>query len=267
MSEKGYEAFKPCWVHSKVFIQPKPTRLTWFLQWLGEPREGLWVGTSSGSHSGGWTRLQVPNKSKIRTSVEVWALHQHHPKASHAPRSLCRSCILIASMQHEWRMSCQLGHLWQQGMRKSFVFLFWRAVVPCRCSAGSFTVLISHWRLQNRVWYRLRWDPDVALVSCLSCAPSKRTGGCLKWNRDLLLSYTELCVFHVAWCGSFSLPISSLPIRMTFLLVLKLKKPQILHPVSSTVLLMFFETWQVSWPSNCNDPIPSEMRKTCHFWL
>lgn len=52
-----------------------------------------------------------------------------------------------------------------------------------------------------------------------------------------------------------------------FLLVLELKKQQILHPLSSRVLLMFFETRQVVWPSNCNDPVPSEMRKTCHFGL
>lgn len=52
---------------------------------------------SSGSPSGSWTQLQVPSKPKMRTSVEVWALHQPHPKASHAPRSLCRSCAWIAS--------------------------------------------------------------------------------------------------------------------------------------------------------------------------
>lgn len=197
MSEKGYQAFKPCWVHSKLFIQQKTTKFFSFLQQPGEPCQGLWADTSPGSHSGGWTQLQVPSKPKIRTSAEVWAVHQHHPKASHAPRSPCRSCILIASVQHEWHTSCQLGHLWQRAMRRNFVFLFWRAVLPCRCSAGSFAVLISCWRLQNRVLCRLRCNPGMALVSCLSCAPSRRTGSCLKWDKDLLLSLYFLC--SVLW--------------------------------------------------------------------
>lgn len=123
-------------------------------------------------------------------------------------QELCFNCQQAARVTHQ--LSAGPPVTW--GVTKSFVLLFWRAVLPCRCSAGSFAVLISLWGLQSRV----RWDPNVALVSCLDCAPSKRTGSCLKWDRDLLLSYTELCVFPVLWCGSFSLPISSLPIRMTF---------------------------------------------------
>lgn len=65
VSEKGYQASKPCRVHGKVFILPKTTRLAWFLQQLGEPCEGLWASTSSGSHSGGGTQLQVPNNPKL----------------------------------------------------------------------------------------------------------------------------------------------------------------------------------------------------------
>jgi len=90
-----------------------------------------------------------------------------------------------------------------------------------------------------------------------------RTGNCLKWGR--FASVMQSFLFAMEF-GVQSLAFS-FPAEWHFLLFLMLKKQQILHLLRNTGLLMFFETWHVSWPSNCNDPISSEMRKTCHFWL
>lgn len=208
MSEKGYQVFKPCWVHSKVFIQPNPAGLTWLVQQLGEPCEGWWAALEVPVVAGHSFRSAANPKWGLQWRFELCTSPTPKPLMHQGP---CAEAVLEspagAGVTHE----LSAGPPVAAGNQKELCSLL-ESCPPlqmlCRQLCSAYLPL----RTSEQVEVGPR-------LICLSCAPSKRssrTGSCLKWDRDLLLSYTQLCVFHVLWCGSFSLSVSSFPVRMTF---------------------------------------------------